>query len=87
MEVVAKVLLLQELELIGSALEDQEDVAYESLREEDGADKDFLDSFFVAVCEEVGIWRCCFGSHGGADHLDKMSTQELKVAVLQDGFK
>ena len=32
MEVVAKVLLLQELELIGSALEDQEDVAYESLQ-------------------------------------------------------
>ena len=32
MEVVAKVLLLQELELVGSALEDQEDVAYESLQ-------------------------------------------------------
>ena len=32
MEVVAKVLLLQELELVGSALEDQEDAAYESLQ-------------------------------------------------------
>ena len=32
MEVVAKVLLLQDLELVGSALEDQEDVAYESLQ-------------------------------------------------------
>ena len=32
MEVVAKVLLLQELVLVGSALEDQEDVAYESLQ-------------------------------------------------------
>ena len=87
MEVVAKVLLLQELELVGSALEDQEDVAYESLPEEDCADKGFPDSFFVAVCEEVGIWRGCFSSNGGAGHLDKMPTQELKVAVVQDGFK
>ena len=87
MEEVAKVLLLQELELVGSALEDQEDVAYESLPEEDCADKGFPDSFLVAVCEEVGIWRGRFSSHGDAGHLDKMSTQELKVAVLQDGFK
>ena len=87
MEVVPKVLLLQKLELVGSALEDQEDVAYESLPGEDCADKGFPDSFFVAVYEEVGIWRGCFSSHGGADHLDKIPTQELKVAVLQNGFK
>ena len=41
----------------------------------------------MAVCEKVGIWRGCFGSHGDVDHLDKTPTQELKVVVLQDGFK
>ena len=43
-------------ELVDSAEEDQEGVVYESLPEDDCPDKGFLDGFFVAVQEKVGIW-------------------------------
>ena len=37
--------------------------------------------------EEVGEWWGGFGSHGCAGKLEQMPVHELKVVVMQDGFK
>ena len=55
--------------------------------EVDFPDKIFPDGFFVAVHEKFGIWWDAFGSQGCAKQLNKVAIRELKVVVLQDGFK
>ena len=74
MEVVNE--LFHVLELFGGAWEDQEDVIYESLPKRDCPDEGFLDGFFVATDEKVGIWWGRFESHRCANILEKTSAHE-----------
>ena len=68
--------ILHGLELFNSAQEDQGDVVYESLPEEDCPDKGIMDGFFVVTHEEVGTWWSSFGSTGSVNKLEKMPTHE-----------
>ena len=68
--------ILHGLELFGDALEDQEDVVYESLLGKDCPDKGLPDGLFVTAHEEVGVWWGRFGSHGCADKLEQVPVHE-----------
>ena len=68
--------IFHRLDLFGGALEDQEDVIYESLPEGDFLNKSFPDGFFVTTDEEVGIWWSTLSSQGYANKLEKMPVHE-----------
>ena len=73
MEVVAKVLLLQELELVGSALEDQEDVAYESLQKRIAR---------IKVSRIVSLWQFVKRLTDGGAALVPMEMQTIWIKCL-----